>query len=180
MRLFIALELPNTIRNELATVQARMRSDKQPVRWVDPASMHLSLQFLGEAPVSMLAPLKAGLARLSAPELQLQLAGLGAFPHVYHPEVIWVGLGGDTAALAALQAAVLGVTAPLGFVSDRRDFRPHLTLGRVREGLNRLRRQTLGTMIDRTAPPAPLTWMGARPILFESTLTPHGPLYTQP
>jgi RNA 2',3'-cyclic 3'-phosphodiesterase len=180
MRLFIALDLPNAIRNELVAVQARMRSDKQPVRWVDPPGMHLSLQFLGEAPVSMLAPLKAGLARLPTPEFQLQLAGLGAFPHVYHPEVIWVGLGGDTAALAALQAAVLSVTAPLGFRADRHSFRPHLTLGRVREGLNRLRREALGTVIDRTTPPAPLTWTGGRPVLFESTLTPHGPLYTQP
>jgi RNA 2',3'-cyclic 3'-phosphodiesterase len=180
MRLFIALELPSAIRNELATVQTHMRSDKQPVRWVDPASMHLTLQFLGEAPVSMLAPLKAGLARLAAPEFQLQLAGLGAFPHVYRPEVIWVGLAGDTAALAALQATVLGVTAPLGFVANRQSFRPHLTLGRVHESANRLRREALGTRIDRTAPPAPLTWTSGRPILFESTLTAQGPLYTQP
>jgi RNA 2',3'-cyclic 3'-phosphodiesterase len=181
MRLFIALELPEAVRAELAATQARLRAGTPPppLRWADPAGFHLTLQFLGEAPASLVAPLAEALAALPAPPLSLRLDGLGAFPNLRRPQVVWVGVAGDTAALAALRAEVLAATAPLGFGVEARDFRPHLTLGRAQRTAHPLRLEALGTAIERAAPPAPLSWPGGRPILFQSTLGAGGAVYTR-
>ncbi|PDW02987.1 RNA 2',3'-cyclic phosphodiesterase [Candidatus Viridilinea mediisalina] len=180
MRLFIALDLPTAIRNELAELQAAMRLPSHPVRWVEPGNMHLTLQFLGETPATDLAGLKAALQHLPEPEFDLRLGSLGAFPHVYYPEVIWAGLAGELAPLHALQASVCAATAALGLGRKKATFRPHITLGRVRQGVNQLRLEALGSTIERHPPPRPLSWPSGRPILFESTLTPQGALYTRP
>ncbi|RRR77032.1 MAG: RNA 2',3'-cyclic phosphodiesterase [Candidatus Viridilinea halotolerans] len=180
MRLFIALELPSAIRDELVSVQERMRSTAPPVRWVVPENMHLTLQFLGETPPERLAGLKAALADLAVPDITLHLGPLGAFPHLFQPAVVWVGLAGDVAALRGLQATVCAATAARGFAHKERSFYPHLTLGRVREGLNQLRLEALGATLERSDPPRALAWAAGRPLLFESTLTPQGPIYTRP
>lgn len=180
MRLFIALDLPTPIRNELAELQAAVRSPSHPVRWVEPSNMHLTLQFLGETPLEYLAGLKAALNSLPEAEFDLRLGPLGAFPHIYYPEVIWAGLAGDVVQLHALQASVCAATAALGLERKKTSFRPHITLGRVRQGVNQLRLEALGSTIERHPPPKPLSWPSGRPMLFETTLTAQGPIYTRP
>lgn len=179
MRLFIALELPEVVRAELVTAQARLRAGAPPLRWANPVGMHLTLQFLGEAPASLVAPLAAALAALPAPAFSLRLDGLGAFPNLRRPQVVWAGVAGDTAALAELRAAVLAVTAPLGFGAEAHGFRPHLTLGRAQRIAHPLRLEALGTALERAVPPAPLSWLGGRPMLFQSTLGTGGTVYTR-
>lgn len=175
MRLFIALDLPAAVRDELAAAQRRLRG--QPVRWSAPASMHLTLQFLGETAESLVAPLLAGLEAIAAPAIRLRLEGLGAFPNPARARVIWAGVAGDTAALSELQQRVLTVTEPLGFEPERRPFRAHLTLGRVRQDTRPEQLRTLAAALAATPPPAPLAWEAGRPILFQSTLTPQGAIY---
>jgi 2'-5' RNA ligase len=176
MRLFIALSLPDEVHRELALVQARLRG--LPVRWSGPAGIHLTLQFIGETAEQRAPELLAALAALPAAPLTLQLEGLGAFPDLRRPRVIWAGLGGDLAALSRLQAAVLATTAPLGFALEERPFRPHLTLGRVRQEAGPEERQALGRAIERAEAPAPLAWQAGGPTLFQSALTPAGAVYT--
>ncbi|NTU83837.1 MAG: RNA 2',3'-cyclic phosphodiesterase [Chloroflexales bacterium] len=177
MRLFIALDLPEPLRAELAAAQARLRG--HPVRWSEPAGIHLTLQFLGETDQALVAPLLEALSAIAVAPLTLVLAGLGAFPSTRQPHVIWVGVGGDTQALARLQSAVAAATAPLGFIPERRAFTAHLTLGRARQEASPEQLRALGEALARIQPPAPLIWEATRPILFQSILTPRGATYTQ-
>lgn len=177
MRLFIALELPADVRAELAAAQARLSG--HPLRWVAPAGIHLTLQFLGEVDDGLAPSVLAALAALEVAPFSLSLAGLGAFPTARQPRVVWVGLGGDTGALAALQAAVGAATAPLGFTPEARPFRAHLTLGRARPDAAPAALRALGEALARVAPPPPLSWTAGAPALFQSTLTPQGARYTR-
>lgn len=178
MRLFIALALPAAIREALAATQARLQRDAHPVRWTDTAKLHLTLQFLGEADAAVVAPLLAGLDHLEVAPLRLTLSGLGAFPALQQPRVIWAGVAGDLDALERLQAAVVEVTKPLGFAVEPRSFAPHLTLGRVRPETRSAQLRALAAALRATEPPPPLSWQAGRPILYQSTLTPHGSSYT--
>ncbi len=177
MRLFIALELPGEVRAELAGVQRGLQG--LPVRWVSGAGMHLTLQFLGETDEALVGPLLAGLAGLGGRPIRLRLAGLGAFPSARQPQVLWAGVGGDVEALAALRGEVAAATAALGLADEARSFKPHLTLGRVRQSAGPRERRAIGEVLARAAPPAPLAWEAGPPALFQSVLAPGGAVYTR-
>ena len=177
MRLFIALALPATVRAELAATQIRLHG--HPVRWADPVGLHLTLQFLGEAAETLVPPLLSALAAIPTEPFSLTFGGVGRFPNLGQPRTIWVGLGGDTTALSRLYEAVITATAPFGFAPDVRGFKPHLTLGRARQGAAAAQLDALGEALTHVAPPAPLVWVADRPVLFASSLTPQGVVYTR-
>lgn len=180
MRLFIALPLPDAVSSALETAQNQLRRTHRPVKWVAPASIHLTLQFLGEQDESLVPPLLAALAAIRpepAALPQLQLARIGAFPNLRRPQTIWMGVGGDMAALANVQRAVVRATGSLGLPAEARPFRPHLTLGRVRSDANREAIQELGRALATAAAPAELNWRSDPPILYQSTLSPQGARY---
>lgn len=137
LRLFIAVELPPTVHENLAQLQAELERSLPAgtVRWVDPWGAHLTLKFLGQVAESQVDALRGALEQASAttPAHHLHLEGLGCFPRPERPRVLWVGLDGNTATLKALQAAVDSSTEALGFASEKRPYHPHVTVGRVRE-----------------------------------------------
>jgi 2'-5' RNA ligase len=175
MRLFIALDLPDDVRAELAAAQARLGG--HAVRWAAAEGMHLTLQFLGEVEAGRVDGLLAALAVVSAPPFALRLAGLGAFPSAARPRVLWAGLGGDLGALGALQRAVTAATSALGFPPEERPFTPHLTLGRARQDVGDAQIHDLAAALRAVAPPAPLGWRAGGPLLFESMSTATGVVY---
>jgi len=177
MRLFIALQLPQPVKDALADAQARLSG--HALRPVDPAAMHLTLQFLGEADAALVPPLLAGLAAIPTPPIRLRLDGVGAFPNPRRARVVWAGVAGDTAALADLQRAVLAVSAPLGFSPEERPFRAHLTLARVRQDARPEQLRALGEALLAAPPPPPIPWDAGRPALIHSTLTPRGAVYRE-
>jgi 2'-5' RNA ligase len=177
MRLFIALQLPNAVIAELAAVQERLRHAAQPVRWVEPQSIHLTLQFLGETPAEHVPALLAALHAIPPTALALQLGHLGAFPNLRASRVLWVGIAGDTTGLKELHAAVVRATAPLGFVAEARPFNPHLTLGRVRPDASPAQRHQIGAALTAADQPAALHWTSTGPVLYASSLTPQGAVY---
>jgi 2'-5' RNA ligase len=133
MRTFIAIPLPAECRAMLEKIQRTLQSFQADVRWVSVASIHLTLKFLGEVDPGMIAPLDEAL-KSSVKSLQpipLRLHGLGAFPNLRNPRVLWCGIDGETARLAQLQHQVEQACASLGFAIEQRPFAPHLTLGRV-------------------------------------------------
>ncbi len=137
MRLFVALELTAAWRQALSAVQKRLRRlDRNAcVRWVDPGGIHLTLRFLGEVDEDRVQPLAAALqsalAGHDAP--RLAPAGLGTFPSARRPRVVWAGVTEDGARLATLQQAVEHTLRAQGWEPESRAFRPHLTLGRMRD-----------------------------------------------
>jgi 2'-5' RNA ligase len=136
LRLFIALHLEGSIRNQLSRLQAGLRTAdaSREVRWVDPEAMHLTLRFLGETPEPAVPGLVAALgARLEGKRcIRLGLAGIGGFPSLKRPRVVWVGLGGELATLGVLQQQIESAVTAAGWPAENRPFQPHLTLGRVR------------------------------------------------
>jgi len=177
MRAFVAVDLPEGLRREAAALQARFRSAGADVKWVEPENLHLTLKFLGSIEETQVSPLterlKAAAGSLSS--FTLRLEGIGAFPRTTDPRVIWVGVSEGKEKLAELASAVEQTCAELGFPKEERPFSPHLTIGRIRSrdhpaGL--IKKLQVAEFCGET--PAPVNQV----ILYQSTLSPQGPLYT--
>ncbi len=134
LRTFVALELPRTVRAALGELQEGLRRHRLAVRWVRPDGIHLTLKFLGDTPEAAVAPIADALAAAvgGAAPMSLGVAGVGVFPGITRPRVLWAGLSGDTPGLMALQRAVEDRLAGLGIARETRAFKAHLTLGRAK------------------------------------------------
>ncbi|MDQ6601830.1 MAG: RNA 2',3'-cyclic phosphodiesterase [Chloroflexota bacterium] len=139
-RLFIALETNEAVQRAVADVQQTLRrrgggpQGSMSVRWVRPAQVHLTLQFLGNVVSAHIPSLIAAVAPAVARHNALFLCtdAVGAFPSVESPRVLWLGLRGDDDALLSLQRSVADAVRTVeGVVADRKPFQLHLTLGRV-------------------------------------------------
>ena len=196
VRAFIALPLPPEWTAALAATIAQLRSSIPAgvVRWANPEGIHLTLQFLGNTHASLIPDISAALTRYltgpmpgptagPAPPV-LTLSGLGAFPSGDRPRVIWAGVSGDLHALAALRQSALHATAGLGWPDDKRPFRPHLTIGRVRDHATPARRRAVAHAIADAAgvsagsPPPARPWTADSVRLYRSVLAPAGAVYT--
>lgn len=185
VRSFVAIELPAEIRAFCQVAQDRARRRLGPaaaaVRWVDARAIHLTLKFLGGVPAERLPVLIARLrARLGdQPAFSLAVGQLGAFPGPRTPRVIWLAVLGDRAQLDACQERVEVATVPLGFPREKRAFRPHLTLGRVRETATPEQLAAIGSLPanwpPETSPPFPVTSVD----LMQSQLGPGGARYSR-
>jgi RNA 2',3'-cyclic 3'-phosphodiesterase len=134
MRTFVAVPLPEECRLMLGQMQQELRSFQAEVAWVAIPSIHLTLKFLGEVEPETIPKLTELLRAASEKEqaFELRLRGLGGFPNVRNPRVLWCGINGDTDALARLQQQIEAACYSLGFASEERSFKPHLTLGRIK------------------------------------------------
>jgi RNA 2',3'-cyclic 3'-phosphodiesterase len=132
LRLFVALNFPPQLRQALWQATASLREGTLPVKWVRTDGIHLTLKFLGDVPEERDQELRAALTRAAAGAraLTLTLGGFGVFPDFRRPRVVWVGIAAEPA-LELLQHRVEQEFAPLGFPTEARPFRPHLTLGRA-------------------------------------------------
>jgi 2'-5' RNA ligase len=181
LRLFVAAELPDSIRDALTTRQQalRRRLTGDAVRWTRPEGMHLTLKFLGDVAGERLEALGDGLATALAGRqvLRLRLAGVGSFGGPRSLRVIWVGLDGDANGLAALAAAMDAALASLGFPRERRPFAGHLTLGRVRERVAPAARAALYRDLVAMPAPAPQNFRIEAVALVRIILGPGGACY---
>lgn len=113
-----------------------MREAAADISWVAEDRLHLTMEFLGEQPESALPALKASLSAAAARHtpVPLMLRGLGAFPNLRAPRIVWLGVEPDPK-LELLQHDLAGVCGELGYEREARAFRPHITLGRARRRL---------------------------------------------
>lgn len=184
MRLFVALSLPESTKDALLAQQDALRASlgvaERAVRWVAAPAMHLTLAFLGEV-AERAVPIVADCVqqhRNDAAAISLHLKQVGAFPSLRRPQTLWCGVGGEVAALVSAQGRVARDLAPLGYTPDSRLFSPHLTLGRVRREATPEQRTGIGQAIRDLALVPAHPWTCGPIMLFHSTLTPHGPVYT--
>lgn len=180
MRLFVALEIPPSVRENLAAFLSELRTlssslgDKRP-RWIRPQSLHVTLKFIGETPPGNLEKVTSALSEVrSGQEIRLQLSGLGFFPNDKLPRVFWVALTA-TPNLAGLAGAIDRSLGALGFAREKRPFVPHLTLARFEPpGLSEALRSKLLQNLRRE-----FGSFQARDFhLMESKLKPSGAEYT--
>ena len=182
IRAFIALDLATEVLQRLEEVNRQLRQclPGSAVRWVAVKNIHLTLKFLGEvseANLPVLYEITRKEAEKQAP-FEIRISGLGAFPSVNRPRVIWVGIQAPPD-LAAVQHAIDTETARVGYASEERDFSPHLTLGRIaRNASPEETRQITGNLSVLKVGD-----LGASRIqaihFYRSDLTPQGSIYTR-
>ena len=156
-----------------------MRQRSLPVKWVRPDDLHLTLKFLGDVDEAREPELRAALGQAagggSEPRgVTVHIEGFGVFPDFRRPRIVWAGVAADPA-LELLQHRVEQVFAPLGFATEARAFRPHLTLGRA--GRDARPRDFTGLEGALTALAFAETALVADLDLMESTLQSSGAVY---
>ncbi len=170
IRTFVAAPLPEVVRAALGELAQQLAAHSQGVRWVRPENIHLTLRFLGDTDPEQVPALSKGLDEIAAPQppFPMRLGGVGAFPNWKRPRVVWVGLEEEGEQLQKLRRAVERLARSLRWERETQEFKPHLTLGRVREG----RSISQG---EWAVPP--LDFPIDRVELIESRLKPTGPEY---
>jgi 2'-5' RNA ligase len=136
VRLFVAIFLPENITSKLASLP---RSCPLPrLRWTAPASLHLTLRFLGDTDIGKVASIENVLleATRSRPGFRLLIADGGVFPNPRRPRIFWMGLGGAVDALTSLAADIESGIRSVGYPAADHAFKPHLTLARCRSEVN--------------------------------------------
>ena len=186
MRTFVAVDIPEEIRQKLARFVEGVREFAPEARWVNPASLHITLKFIGEIGEERVAEVKQALAKVSGESSDVSFRGTGFFPTVKAARVFWIGVEAD-ARLAALAARVDEALAPLGIAREERAFTPHLTLARTGSGRpQRARGDRANPSFQKlqeklAALPAPeFGTMSAREFcLYQSKLSAGGAVYTK-
>ncbi len=175
MRLFIALPLGPSVKDALGKIIGLFRQKGGSVKWVKPENVHLTLRFLGETDENLVDEIKNHIdeAVKSHRQVQTSIATLGGFPNLNRPRVIWVGIEQHLEALSKMARDIEHRMRSLDFEKEKKPFKAHLTLGRVRhpQGLENL----TGFIKDYRFEEIPLLF--DRVVLFKSTLTPQGPIY---
>jgi 2'-5' RNA ligase len=185
IRSFIAIELSDEARAALADLQNRLKAvaPAQVVRWAAPESVHLTLHFLGDVAADDVEKI-IELIRLAAsayPPFDLTLGGLGCFPNTRRPRIIWAGVSGQTEILLNLQQNLGEKLKAIGFTPEARPYVPHLTVGRVKDGLPQRQLTQLGQMLEREQSQVEqLAILSVTEIsLMKSELKPAGAVYTR-
>ena len=178
VRAFIAIELPDRIRLDIASLQKDLASAGLKLRWVKSQNLHLTLKFLGDMNRETIADICNGLTAVTSmhPEFELQPSGIGCFPGLKNSRGLWTGISGTLDGLRTLQADVENALRPFGFKVEKRPFRGHLTIGRVKSRLNPHKlaealRAHQGFYSD--------AFTVKQVTLFQSKLQPNGPVYTK-
>jgi 2'-5' RNA ligase len=144
MRLFLAYCLPDDVSESIVRATASARALAPGVRWVPARRLHLTLKFLGDRPTHDLPALGEATHRAlaSASAVPVTARGIGAFPNFSRPRVVWLGMH-PTPPLTMLAARLDAALAPLGYPTETRPFRSHVTLGRVASPLQPTQREAL-------------------------------------
>lgn len=182
-RLFIAIELPEQMLTFLTEVQDRLKRQvpRGTVRWVAPTGIHLTLKFLGDAPLSHRPAIEDAIQQAvrEYSVFDLAITGLGCFPNAKRPRVIWIGIDDQGENLLPIHNSLEKLVAPLGYPTENRPFSPHLTLGRVQRGAGSQDSAQLGQIVKDAAVEAPPGWLVDGVSLIRSELRPSGAVYTQ-
>jgi 2'-5' RNA ligase len=139
IRAFIAINIPEKLKDKLAEVQNHLKRLPGEFSWVRKEGFHLTLKFLGNILPSQIVPISDYLRKASQgiSPFPLKFVGLGAFPQITRPRVIWIGLEDPIGNLKKLQYNLEWRLEQLGFEREGREFSPHLTLGRVKSLKNK-------------------------------------------
>jgi 2'-5' RNA ligase len=177
MRLFVALEVPEPVRREVARRMAGLRDRLPRARWVDPENIHLTLLFLGQTPDDKVPVLSAKLREAFARHapMTVRLSGGGTFPPKRPARVAWIGMEAPEE-LAAVQAdAVAAAVEAVGFEPEERPFKPHVTLARCDPNWPRDAADKFASAFPgEIGPPFTVD----RGVLMQSRLSPRGARYS--
>lgn len=179
LRTFIAFKPPKETRRRIDELQSHLRSAGLGVRWVKPANIHLTLKFLGDTDPSLGDAIRTAMQTAVSAQRPLELAtgGLGGFPNLKRPRVIWQAVGGDVERLQTIQAHLADALVQCGFKRERRPFRAHLTIARLRNPKRWGAREAAMVAKLEDMPPQPFT--ADTLIWYRSQLHPEGAVYSE-
>jgi 2'-5' RNA ligase len=178
IRTFIAFALPDTILSALDRVQTHLKAGGLKAKWVRIQGIHLTLKFLGDIETYQADPVadKMAAAARGIDPFLLGAKGIGVFPNIRRPRVIWAGLSGDLKPLADLQRRIDAALSEIGFVREKRSFKGHLTLARFK---GRTDSRQVAHALEALAGFETQTFTAQQLVLFKSQLEPTGAVYTQ-
>ena len=193
IRAFLAVELSQELRAELATVQQELKRKIEPemkrnmrISWAQPASIHLTIKFLGDMDEQVIDPLLVAVEQAigNQPAVNVPLDRLGAFPRPQSPRVLWIGpsenweQGVEAKRIAEIHGAIEQACEGVGFLRETKPFSPHLTLARIRVGERHVGiALTQSGVLDRPISSGSLAVESV--VLMKSELRPTGAVYTK-
>lgn len=176
MRTFIAIPVPDEVKNYASRVRRELEKARADVKWVEYENYHLTIKFLGESDKKSLTDIKArlNLAAEASPAFSLSLGELGFFPNRRRPRVIWLDINGEIEKAAFLGGRVDAYLSQLGY-EEEKNHRFHLTLGRIRSerGMNEMN-EIIKTIEYRKRYSFSVDSFS----LMESVLSPNGAVYS--
>ena len=178
IRTFIAFELPEKIRSFISSIQEDLKSNRLDARWIQPKNIHLTLKFLGNINKADTQKVGAAIFKSAADYAPISLAvkGIGAFPGISHPRVLWIGIRGQIDVLIQLQRGLDNNLEKIGFPKENRPFKGHLTLARVKGQINQAK---LINAMKKYGEFEPKSFIADNIILFKSDLKSTGAVYTK-
>jgi len=167
-RLFVAVDLPDEIRNSVSRICAGIPG----VKWLDVKQLHLTIRFIGDADDELFTNIRNVLAEIALPPFTMSLRGVGCFPPKRDPRVLWVGVE-KSGELARLRDRVEQALVKTGLEPEERAFSPHITLARLKERPSAAIARFLEHNRQFTGGPFPVTEFH----LYSSTLTREGAIH---
>ena len=176
IRSFIAFDIKNdNVLNRLAVAQKMLIQTNADLKLVEPKNIHITLRFLGGINTEMIGKIYSVMKNIKFNPFNVQLSGLGVFPTLNYPRVVWAGITDGAEQLKSIFEQLEPQIHELGFAPDPKGFSPHLTIARVRSGANKQR------LVDLVTKQANYDFGNIRADclrLKKSQLSPKGPIYS--
>jgi len=181
MRTFIGIELSEDIKDALGQIQSHLKYSGADVKWIEKNNIHLTLKFLGEVSEEKIGKIKDIMNNIGKEmkQFEISLKNIGAFPKIEFPRVIWADLDKGAAESAELAKRIDESLSKIGFQKESRPFAAHLTIGRVRSPKNKEALIEKMRSLNETQDTSGKGQIVSSVTLFQSTLTPKGPIYTK-
>jgi RNA 2',3'-cyclic 3'-phosphodiesterase len=174
MRAFLAFDISHEVIEKLLETQLELRETRADVGLVGKENLHFTVKFLGEIPDDVVQEVDARVAGLDLPAFEIGMAGVGVFPDLQRPRIVWAGVAEvDEQVIVRTAEAIIEALEGIG-KPEEREFRAHVTIGRVRssrniEGLVAFARKSAEREFGRTR----IVSLKLK----SSLLTPNGPIY---
>ena len=179
MRTFIAIPLPQEIKDSLARLQEQLKSSGTDVKWVEPDNIHLTLKFLGERDDKKIEKIEQAIQDTAKDKTEFiaHISSVGAFPKISSPRVIWVGIDQGDSETKLIAGELEEKIAKIGIPKEEREFSSHITIGRTRSSKNLEKLVKILNDCAKELDELKLKFNVKKIVLYKSTLTPRGPVY---
>ena len=179
IRSFLAFELPHDVRKKVAKISGEIKKTGLNAKWVKPANIHLTVIFMGNIDEEDIPGIISKIDNVAClyKNFDISLGGMGLFPDLRRPRIIWLGLDGETDRLSSLRNDLQKSLESFGIKQERRPFNPHLTLGRFRKPVKD--RALLNKIIDEYGNIGGPEEKLCELVMFKSELKPGGAVYTR-
>ena len=178
IRTFIAIKIPGNIISKIRKLQEGIKVYGLKIRWVRSENIHLTLKFLGDVEAVKVGEIAEAISKTVEryTPISLKAKGIGVFPGIKHPRVLWVGITGQLESLVRLQKTLDENLKALGFPGEKRPLNGHLTMGRIRAKIDV---KKFGDALMAFSSFESETFTAGQIILYKSELKPSGAVYTK-